>query len=108
MLICSWQSVTHAEEVYVPYPIIFVHGFRSNEDATWKATKRKLKDYFEDAHGNSKYPGYSDESQYFPSCNYGIYKTGPLFKKRQYPVYSEYRFKNFYRRCNKKFLSPRL
>lgn len=63
-----------SEQIYSPYPIIFVHGFRSNE-SVWSSAKDTFEIYFKDD-SSYKYPNHYSDLQYFPSFNYGAVKTG--------------------------------
>jgi len=69
----------HAAEIYVPEPIIFVHGLSSDE-TVWDSTKSELRKYFIDEQtGVPKYEyKVSDEKSYFPHCDYEIINTGDI------------------------------
>jgi hypothetical protein len=56
------------DEVYRPYPVIFVHGFNSDRSA-WTTAISNLREYY------SKYD-FTDENDYFPYFNYGFANHG--------------------------------
>lgn len=68
--------VTEAvNNIYYPYPIIFVHGINSSI-ATWNYTKGELEKYFKD---QSSYKYFHDSKQdYFPDCDYGFMNNGDI------------------------------
>ncbi len=76
-----------AEEVYSPYPIVFVHGFNADSQSWEPAKKDYFGKYFVDFDGYPKYPykhffGYMEN---FPVCNYGAQKNGTISRNGSIP-----------------------
>ena len=72
-----------AEEVYHPYPVVFVHGFNSS-DGMWIGTKDELREkYFKNGKTNQgieefKYPNHISENNYFLGCDYAARNNGDI------------------------------
>jgi len=49
---------------YIPYPVIFVHGFASSDAKAWTNTKNNLKTYYLDRYD------YTNINQFFPQFDY--------------------------------------
>jgi len=66
-----------AEQIYYPYPIVFVHGLNSS-DGMWIGMRDDLRQYFRIAQGvgEYKYPGQTSEMNYFIGCDYGPQSNG--------------------------------
>jgi hypothetical protein len=46
LILLIFYGLTFAGEVYVPEPIVFVHGLNSSESIAWTETKNELEKYF--------------------------------------------------------------
>lgn len=70
------------QEVYVPYPIVFVHGIDPGNFNSWLETRNQFKKYFEEPEGSIKYEyaKYSsgDDAIYFPYCDYSSQNNGDI------------------------------
>lgn len=63
--------LANAEQLYYPYPIVFVHGINSS-DGMWVNVRDNLRQYFRTAQGigEYKYPSQTSEKNYFIGCDY--------------------------------------
>ncbi|MDP3786410.1 MAG: hypothetical protein Q8R05_02535 [Candidatus Omnitrophota bacterium] len=78
----NYVRLINAEQVYYPYPIVFVHGINSS-DEMWKGMKNELRQYFAygltpEAIEEYKYPNQFSEWNYFIGCDYQNRNNGDI------------------------------
>lgn len=74
--VCLGFNLVFAEDIYYPYPIIFVHGINS-DTTTWNTTRDNLEKFFYDEIKGFKYYQTS-RWDYFPICDYRNQNNGDI------------------------------
>ncbi len=82
MMVTIFCVTLYAEDVYYPYPIIFVHGIASNNDM-WVTMRDELRQNFKYGIANYgveeyKYPSQISEMNYFTGCDYRNNNNGKI------------------------------
>lgn len=72
----NFIKLAGAEQVYYPYPIVFVHGINSS-DGMWIGMRDELRQYFREGL-EYKYPTHFTELNYFIGCDYKDQNNGVI------------------------------
>ncbi len=83
----NFIKVASAEQVYYPYPIVFVHGLNSS-DGMWIGMRDELRQYFREGL-EYKYPTHFTELNYFIGCDYQDQNNGIIKDIAKYRLSSK-------------------
>lgn len=76
IIIFCFNVIEASEQIYYPYPIIFVHGL-DGKISDWDYTKDQIEKYFKDG-TVFKYPLQDTKYDYFPLCDYQWQNKGDV------------------------------